>query len=85
MQGGPGVTMGWGRIQRRGRHRTATVAAIRDPLTVRIAACEAQISGLYVTMDGAAKAAGIIIPGHEATKPMPKLELVRDDDVADSA
>ena len=76
---------GWGRIQRRGRHRTATVSPICDPLTARVATCEAQISHLYMTMGDAAKAAGIVIPGHEATRPMPKLELVRDADDRDTA
>ena len=77
--------MGMGWVLRRGRHRAATVSPIRDPLEARVAACEAHVSHLYVTMGDAAEAAGITIPGHEETKPMPTLRLVRDDDVADSA
>jgi hypothetical protein len=83
MQGGLTVGMGW--VLRRGRHRIATVSPIRDPLEARVAACEAHVSHLYVTMSKAAEAAGVTIPDREATKPMPALRLVQDDDVADSA
>jgi len=50
----------------------------RRDLLAEVARLDQRVDGVFLMMGQAAAAAGITIPGHEVTKPMPALRLVYD-------